>query len=1444
VGIPFLLSLLQSHADSRPDKSKPLTVGVIGYPNVGKSSLINSLVGTNGQAAISPTGGHTTQMQEIQLSSDIVLLDSPGVVYAEDEDSLLRNCVDPDTAPTLPVVKELLSRCDHRDLATLYNIGDFEGDVGKFLEMVGEKKGEVGGGEKVAAAVVRDWNEGNIPFYVEPPKEEERVGPKDEEDMDVDVDDGAGGDGKGTSDVDGDAQKDEKETTSATAFDTDSWMAETLASEHDSRVLEVLPTLSSSNFVFTSAPASTLSPTSNNNNHPQTQYLDDDIPGVIHRVSTLFAGNKKLVLGFKKFLPEGYKIELPVDGRGPPTVVYQAEGQENPTVLYGPGAPGYVSTNFDDGKNSLPQDGSEQGNYDNLSSNNNPNNNFNNNSYPPAPPNNQVPGQQQPGQQPVEFNHAINYVTTIKKRFQYSPDTYKKFLEILHTYQKEQRGIKEVLDEVSGLFWDHPDLLGEFIYFLPDGVQAEAKRQLGEMVEMREDRLRKQGRLGMDAGRPGEMRQHQVNYQQPAQQNHQQAQPFHKLRSEETEKEIASQASYGTITFVPPKPSSTPPVPSSTPATTITSIPPPPTPPTVTESLLFDQIRKHLSLPSLQRSEKSPSSTTPRTTPWVDFIKCLHLFAARVTDLEETIALFRPLLLQGHALKTSLSQQEQREIGQEAEGLIEDFRAMVNNRRDKRPKKAVEEKAAEEKAAPEIKTEDTNAEGVKMEDETDADAATNDAATNDNASTEIASPQEDAPASTAAADPPQPPASASLKYESASYSTLFAPDKNNNPTPVTPSYSLLPSDYLSNAHPLLFSSRTPEDSSYLNDSVVPIKTKITDNVKNHEGAKSLKNHYENELFILEEQRFELDRIIDVNTATIRQMDPVVKEITIFKKKEENDGQPVGRLQYKLKRRTFTTSHVNAIKRLYGPFGDQIIEHVGKNPFAVLPIVMNRLLQKDKEWRQLRSECNLRWKDLQGLYFRGSLDLTLKKQIATYAGYWESRGLVEYTKQNTKTAENVKPTYKPLSDAWMSYHRHSYMLIKAFTGFSHSTSRIWLEFMRPFYDYPVEMVLQETHHYDPNDTRNPIYPPGVMVSTSFGDGHVIGYNPEEKKYEIKLPYGVGFLQGGSILSIVGDKAAKSYVGRDHANGSHLVKQSDPVKFKAGGASNSKQPFEFAYVGPRMYLFMQYHSLLNDNLICAKGMLDRAKIQKEKDQKSKKNVSLSSQPDEHEVNDTSQLWLEQNQTEAERDAQKARELTKKELPYEEGFVGILRLVASKKITQLQYEDCCRSLCNFKYEDFVDEEGMLSKLCALPELIKLCGESLASVAAEMPTDAGIDNGLLRDFYNCAKGSRSTETTLEEHCKKQTNMLFKCVKDSSADIGGVKFCLVNNKLKAAEFNAILANIGSVGVKVKSETTSKKGKNSGTKRSRGSTTTNNSNNNDATTEEKSGRRPKRQRAS
>jgi paired amphipathic helix protein Sin3a len=253
-----------------------------------------------------------------------------------------------------------------------------------------------------------------------------------------------------------------------------------------------------------------------------------DTPGVIQRVSNLFQGNKNLVLGFNTFLPEGYKIELPLDESGQPFAVYRSPGQAGVTQILAPnvgaqqqqapqpppqqqqpphmgappqGAAGYAAAGYPQGqmppgamqvrgvppgakppgppRGAPPPHMHPQGMPGGMGP-----------PPPPPPPQQQPPPSQQQAQQqpPVEFDHAINYVTTIKKRFASQPETYKKFLEILHTYQKEQRGIKDVLDEVSALFADHPDLLKDFTYFLPDAVQAQAKAQLEQVAKLAEAR--------------------------------------------------------------------------------------------------------------------------------------------------------------------------------------------------------------------------------------------------------------------------------------------------------------------------------------------------------------------------------------------------------------------------------------------------------------------------------------------------------------------------------------------------------------------------------------------------------------------------------------------------------------------------------------------------------------------------------------------------------------------------------------------------------------------------------------------------------------------------------------------------------------------------------------------------------------------------------------------
>ena len=69
---------------------------------------------------------------------------------------------------------------------------------------------------------------------------------------------------------------------------------------------------------------------------------------------------------------------------------------------------------------------------------------------------------------PLEFDQAVSYVNKIKNRFSDDEAVYKRFLDILATYQKELRTIKQVYEQVCELFSGHPDLINEFSSFLPE----------------------------------------------------------------------------------------------------------------------------------------------------------------------------------------------------------------------------------------------------------------------------------------------------------------------------------------------------------------------------------------------------------------------------------------------------------------------------------------------------------------------------------------------------------------------------------------------------------------------------------------------------------------------------------------------------------------------------------------------------------------------------------------------------------------------------------------------------------------------------------------------------------------------------------------------------------------------------------------------------------------
>ena len=66
--------------DDGSDHLQKTTIGLVGYPNVGKSSTINALIGAK-KVSVSSTPGKTKHFQTIHLSQNVILCDCPGLVF-------------------------------------------------------------------------------------------------------------------------------------------------------------------------------------------------------------------------------------------------------------------------------------------------------------------------------------------------------------------------------------------------------------------------------------------------------------------------------------------------------------------------------------------------------------------------------------------------------------------------------------------------------------------------------------------------------------------------------------------------------------------------------------------------------------------------------------------------------------------------------------------------------------------------------------------------------------------------------------------------------------------------------------------------------------------------------------------------------------------------------------------------------------------------------------------------------------------------------------------------------------------------------------------------------------------------------------------------------------------------------------------------------------------
>jgi len=164
-------------------------VGIIGYPNAGKSSIIN-VIARRGAVGTSKQAGYTKGLQKIKMGEDIIVLDTPGVIqeskYSTDkkvrisEDAKIGARTYSDVKNPEDVIYYLMTHDIKKDeegniiqdsltakkIESFYKI-NANGESDALIETLGkqknflQKKGAIDT-DRTARLILRDWQEGKI----------------------------------------------------------------------------------------------------------------------------------------------------------------------------------------------------------------------------------------------------------------------------------------------------------------------------------------------------------------------------------------------------------------------------------------------------------------------------------------------------------------------------------------------------------------------------------------------------------------------------------------------------------------------------------------------------------------------------------------------------------------------------------------------------------------------------------------------------------------------------------------------------------------------------------------------------------------------------------------------------------------------------------------------------------------------------------------------------------------------------------------------------------------------------------------------------------------------------------------------------------------------------------------------------------------------------------
>ncbi|KAK7317569.1 hypothetical protein RJT34_01918 [Clitoria ternatea] len=648
-----------------------------------------------------------------------------------------------------------------------------------------------------------------------------------------------------------------------------------------------------------------------------------------------------------------------------------------------------------------------------------------------------------PQKKPVEFAEAINFVGKIKARFEGNDRVYKSFLDILNVYRKETKSITEVYQEVAVLFQDHPDLLEEFTHFLPDTSgtasthyaaarnsllrdRSSAMPPVRQMhVDKRERTITPHGNRDLSVDHPDPELDRCMMRADKDQRRRGEKEKDHKEERDRREQErddrdldqdgSREHLSHKWKSGCMAEDSGGEPLHDT--GENFGMLP-------MSSTCEDKSSLKSMCSPVLAYLEKVRDKLR-NPEDYQEFLKCLHIYTKEIITRHELQSLVGNLL------------------GKYAD-LMEGFNEfLVQCEKNEGSLVGVMNKKSlwhEGHGPKPVKVEDRDRDrdrddGVKERDCEFRERDKSNAAANKDVSV-----------------PRMSLYASKDKYASKPISELDL----SNCEQCTPSYRLLPKNY-----PIpTVSQRTELGAEVLNDHWVS----VTSGSEDYSFKHMRKNQYEESLFRCEDDRFELDMLLESVNVTTKRVEELLEKINANIIKGDS---PIHIEEH------LTAIHLRCIERLYGDHGLDVMDVLKKNSSLALPIILIRLKQKQDEWARCRADFNKVWADIYAKNYHKSLDhrsFYFKQQdtksLSTKALLAEIKDISEKKQKDDDillaiAAGNRQPIIPHMGFVYPDpeIHEDLYQLIKYSCGEMCTTEqldkvmKIWTTFLEPMLGVP-------------------------------------------------------------------------------------------------------------------------------------------------------------------------------------------------------------------------------------------------------------------------------------------------------------------------------------------------------------------------------------------------------